>query len=394
VPSKTGARPVARFPQASRSRPPSESPRILLLVTLAETGGAQTYVAGLLPALAARFDVAVAAHGQGPLADAARAAGARFIELAHVRRPLSPWRDPLGLVELVTLLRRERPYIVHVNSAKAAALGRTAAWLTRVPIRIYTVHGWSYTAHTGAGSALYLWAERLLRPLTTVTICVAESERRAGLEARTCDEATTTVIHNGVDLSGATVPQTRGGPCRLVTVGRLQAPKDALTLVRALAELPRGAYEAVIVGDGPDRPALESEVRRLGLESTVGLAGERNDVAQLLAASDVFVLSSRSEGLPLSILEAMAAGLPVVAANVGGVSELVLQGETGFLVPPGDPRSLAGALEHLLDDPGLRGRLGAAARIRVEERFDLVSTRQAHLDLYSALLAAAGLPSP
>jgi glycosyltransferase involved in cell wall biosynthesis len=340
------------------------------------------------------YDVTVAAHGHGSVADATRAAGARFIELAHVRRPLSPWRDPLGLIELVTLLRREQPHIVHVNSAKAAALGRAAAWLTRVPIRIYTVHGWSYTAHTGASSAFYLWAERLLRPLTTVTICVAESERRAGLEARTCDEATTVVIHNGVVLTGETVPETRAGPCRLVMVGRLQAPKDALTLVRALAELPRGAYEAVIVGDGPDRPALESEVRRLGLASVVRLTGERNDVAQLLAASDVFVLSSRSEGLPLSILEAMAAGLPVVATNVGGVVELVLEGETGFLVPPGDPQSLVGALERLLDDSALRRRLGAAGRIRVEEHFDLVSTRQAHLDLYSALLAAAGLPSP
>jgi glycosyltransferase involved in cell wall biosynthesis len=336
----------------------------------------------------------VAAHGQGPLADATRAAGARFIELEHVRRPLSPWRDPLGLVELLTLLRRERPHIVHVNSAKAAVLGRTAGWIARVPICIYTVHGWSYTAHTGAASTLYLWAERLLRPLTTVTICVAESERRAGLEARTCDKATTVVIHNGVDLAGATVPATRDAPCRLVTVGRLQAPKDALTLVRALAELPRSAFEAVIVGDGPDRPALEGEVRRLDLASVVRLAGERNDVVQLLAASDVFVLSSRSEGLPLSILEAMAAGLPVVATNVGGVPELVLEGETGFLVPSGDAQSLAGALQRLLDDSALRGRLGTAGRIRVEERFDLVSTRQAHLDLYSALLAAAGLPSP
>ena len=336
----------------------------------------------------------MAAHGQGPLAAAAHAAGARFIELEHVRRALSPWHDSLGLLELATIVRRERPHIVHVNSAKAAALGRVAAWLTRVPIRIYTVHGWSYTAHTGASSALYLWVERLLRPLTTVTICVAESERRAGLEARTCDEATTVVIHNGVDLTRPTAPGSAAERCRLVTVGRLQAPKDTLTLVRALAELPRGVCEAVIVGDGPDRTTVENEVRRLGLESVVQLAGERNDVPELLAASDVFVLSSRSEGLPLSILEAMAAGLPVVATNVGGVSELVLDGQTGILVPPGDPRSLAGAIGRLLDDSAFRARLGAAGRLHVEERFDLVSTRQAHLDLYSALLADAGLPSP
>jgi glycosyltransferase involved in cell wall biosynthesis len=390
----SGAGPVARVSATSGSGRSAGPPRILLLVTLSEVGGAQTYVASLLPALAGPFEVVVAAHGQGPLAAAAHAAGARFIELEHVRRALSPWRDPLGLLELATIVRRERPHIVHVNSAKAAALGRAAAWLTRVPIRIYTVHGWSYTAHSGLSSALYLWAERILRPLTTVTICVAESERRAGLEARTCDQATTVVIHNGVDLARPTASGTGAEPCRLVTVGRLQAPKDVLTLVRALAELPQRAYEGVIVGDGPDRPALESEIRRLDLEPVVQLAGERTDVPELLAAADVFVLSSRSEGLPLSILEAMAAGLPVVATNVGGVPELVVEGETGFLVPPGDPQALAVALERLLGDSALRRRLGAAGRRRAEERFDLVSTRQAHLDLYSALLAVAGLPSP
>jgi glycosyltransferase involved in cell wall biosynthesis len=368
-------------------------PRILLLVTLAETGGAQTYVAGLLPMLAEHFDVAVAAHGSGPLQERAEAAGVRFVRLEHVRRPLSPWRDTRGLLELTALVRRERPHIVHVNSAKAGALGRLAAWLGRVPVRIYTVHGWSFTAHTGASSALYRWAEWLLRPLTTTTICVAESERRAGLAAGTCDEATTVVIHNGVELPPAGAVESRSGPPRLVTVGRLQAPKDPITLLGALSELGR-PVEAVIAGNGPDRPAVESERRRLGLESSVRLAGELNDVGELLAAADLFVLSTRSEGLPLSILEAMAAGLPVVASNVGGVPELVVDGETGLLVPPGDPHALAAAIGRLLDDETLRRQLGAAGRIRASEHFDLAATRGAHLDLYRALLADAGLPLP
>jgi glycosyltransferase involved in cell wall biosynthesis len=368
-------------------------PRILLLVTLAETGGAQTYVANLLPSLARQFDVTVAAHGSGPLRDRAHAAGVRFVQLEHVRRPVNPPRDLRALLELTALARRERPHIVHVNSAKAGALGRLAGWLARVPIRIYTVHGWAFTAHGGASSALYRWAERVLRPLTTTTICVAESERRAGLDAGTCGEATTVVIHNGVELPSAGAVEPRPGPYRLVTVGRLQAPKDPLTLIRALAELGRPG-EAVIAGDGPDRPAVEREVRRLGLESAVRLAGERDDVAELLAEADLFVLSTRSEGLPLSILEAMAAGLPVVASDVGGVPELVVDRETGFLVPPGDPHALAAAIERLLDDPDLRGRFGAAGRARVSTHFDLASAQRAHLDLYRALLADAGLPLP
>ena len=123
-------------------------PRILILITLAETGGAQAYVAALVPALAPRFDVVVAAHGGGPLVDAARGAGVRFAPLRHVRRPLQPARDLLGLFELVALIRRERPDIVHVNSSKAGVLGRMAAVLTRVPIRVFTVHGWAFKAYS------------------------------------------------------------------------------------------------------------------------------------------------------------------------------------------------------------------------------------------------------
>ena len=369
-------------------------PRLLIIVTLAETGGAQTYVASLLAPLADEFDLAVAAHGSGPLRDTARAAGVRFVPLRHVRRPLSPWRDPLGLLELFTVLRRERPHIVHVNSAKAAALGRLAALLVRVPIRIYTVHGWAFLAHRGATSALYRWAERFLRPLTTVTVCVAESERRTGLAAGACEERTTVVIHNGIDSSRARAAEAHPGPLRLVTVGRLQAPKDAVTLVRALALVQGPRFDAIVVGDGPDRPAVEDEVRSRGLEPTVELAGEREDVPEILAGADVFVLSSLSEGLPLSILEAMAAGLPVVASSVGGIPEVVIDGETGLLVPPGDPQSLAAAIERLLADPALRRRLGEAGRIRVAEHFDLAAVHRAHLDLYRGVLARAGFPLP
>lgn len=137
-------------------------------------------------------------------------------------------------------------------------------------------------------------------------------------------------------------------------------------LVYALAKLRGRPFQALIVGDGPDRPAVEAELRRLGLAGAVDLAGEREDVAEILAASHVFVLSSRSEASPISVLEAMAAGLPVVASRVGGLPELVVDGETGLLVSPGDPEELATALACLLDDPTLRERLGSAGRARVE----------------------------
>jgi glycosyltransferase involved in cell wall biosynthesis len=367
-------------------------PRLLVAITLAEVGGAQSYVALLLPALTERFDVTVAAWGPGPLREAAARAGARYVPLRHVQRAVHPVRDVLGLVELVRLCRAVRPDILHANSSKVGVLGRLAAALARVPIRVFTVHGWAFKADTGLTARLYLLADRLVRPLTTAIVCVAEGERIAGLAARTCTDRQAVVIPNAVDVAAFAPADPRREPPLVVSVGRLKAPKDFDTLVRALALLPAGRRRATIVGDGPDRPALEDAARALGVD--LELAGERDDVPELLAGSTVFVLSSRSEGMPISILEAMAAGLPVVASRVGGVPELVEDGVTGLLVPPGDARALADALGRLDADPELRARLGAAGRARAAERFDLPRFRAAHVDLYARLLAERGLPVP
>jgi glycosyltransferase involved in cell wall biosynthesis len=377
---------VSTQPDASRR------PGVMLLITLAEVGGAQTYVASLLPALAGRFDVTVAAHGEGPLREAAVEAGARFVHLEHVRRPINPWRDLAGLLELVRLLRRERPDILHASSSKAGVLGRLAAAGVGIPIRIFTVHGWAFAAHGGFTSTLYRWADRAVKPLTAVTVCVSENERAAGVAAGTCTARNTVVIRNAVPLDG--VPRARhdrGTPV-LASVGRLKAPKDFSTLLRALAALPDASFEAVIAGDGPDRSTLEAEIGRLGIGDRVRLLGERRDIPELLGAADVFVLPSRSEGLPVSVLEAMVAGLPVVASRVGGVPELVAEGETGLLVAPGNSDELAAALKRVLADRELRRRLGTAGRARVEQQFDLDSFRRAHVDLYYRELAREGLP--
>jgi glycosyltransferase involved in cell wall biosynthesis len=369
-------------------------PKILLVITLGEVGGAQAYVASLLPALVDDFDVTVAAHGGEFLQAAAAHAGARFVPLRHVRRRINPWHDAAGLAELVRLFRRERPAVVHASSSKAGVLARVAARATGVPVRVFTVHGWAFAAYSGLPSAAYRWADRLAEPLTTVTICVSQHERAIGVGAGTCRADRTVVIPNAVDVAAAPRARHERQPPRLITVGRLKAPKDVPTLLRALAALPPDAFEgAQVVGDGPDREALANELSSLGLDGRVRLLGERADVSTLLADADVFVLSSRSDGLPMSVIEAMAAGLPVVASAVGGVHELVVDGETGLLVAPGDPAALAAALTRLASDPAYRRRLGDAGRARAEQRFDLAPFRRAHVELYRRELAAIA-PGP
>jgi glycosyltransferase involved in cell wall biosynthesis len=359
-----------------------DRPRLLIVITLAELGGAQTYLAQLLPALVDELDVTVAAWGPGPLRTAAQAAGARYVPLRHVRRPISPLRDLLGLFELVALCRRLRPDIVHANSSKAGILGRLAAWIARVPTRIFTAHGWAFAAYSGATSKAYLWADRALRPLTTATICVAENERRIGVAAGTCDARQTVVIRNAIDVHAAARATPGAGSPLVVSVGRLKYPKDTRTLLEAAARVP-GDWQLHVVGAGPDRAALEPLA-----SDRITFAGVRNDVPALLAGASAFVLSSRSEGLPISVIEAMAAGLPVIASDVGGLRELVEDGVTGFLVPAGDVDGLAEALARIVGDPELRRTLGDAGRARAEQLFDLPAFRQAHLDLYRAQLTA------
>jgi glycosyltransferase involved in cell wall biosynthesis len=371
-----------------------QRPRLLILATLAEPGGVVTHLALLAPALVHNFDLVVSAYGPGPLPEAVTAAGGRFVPLQHVRRPLAPLRDVMGLVELIRLCRRERPAILYVNSAKAGVLGRIAGALTRVPIRIYGVHGWAFATHGGWSAGIYWLAELLTRPLTSATICVSESERARGLRARVCRAETTVVIRNGVEAREPRAPRDNPTTPHIISVGRLRTPKDFMTFVGALSRLPAGSFSAEIVGAGPDHDELVSEIERLGMGSSIALVGEREDVDARLDDADIFALSTLSEGLPMTVLEAMASGLPVVASHVGGVPELVEHELTGLLVPPRDPAAFAVALRRLVQSPDLRRRLGEAGRARVQREFEVGSFRQAHLDLYQRELATKGFAPP
>ena len=368
--------------------PAGRKPRLFVAITLAETGGAQSYLAHLLPALVQHFDVTVAAHGPGPLRDVASRAGTEFISLTHVRRALNPFRDALGIVELARLLRSERPDVLHVNSSKVAILGAVAGWAARVPVRVFTVHGWAFRAYSGWRARAFIWAHRLTRSLTTSVICVSNAERSVGIAARTCIDERTVVIANAVPLGPVTVRDPSRPPV-IISVTRLRPPKDTLTLVRALQIIAPQLHHALIVGDGPDRSSISAAVADAGLGDRVELLGDRGDVRNLLARSDIFVLATLSEGMPLALLEAMAEGLPAVASSVGGVPEIVQDGENGLLVPAGDAAALARALQRLLADPDLRMRLGCAARCTIAEHYGLERFRSQHIALLQRLVTSA-----
>lgn len=369
--------------------------KVLLLLTLSEWGGAQHIVYLLAKHLSDEYDITVACAPGGALIEKLRNESVCVVEIPQLTRLPSPWCDLRALFRLYLWMRRERFDLVHTHSTKAGLLGRLAAKLAGVPAVLFTAHGWAFTeGRTWWKRWLLAQVERMTTRLTTKIICVSEHDRELALQFTVAAPQNLVVIHNGIDpvpflqASGARVQQElklKGGPV-LTFVGRLAPPKDLLTLLKAFERIRGGSL--ILVGDGPLRLQVEQFVRRRSLNDRVALLGARTDIPEILAASDVFVLPSRWEGLPLTIIEAMMAGLPVIATRVGGVSELVEDGVTGFLVPPRDPVALAKAIQKLFDDEELRLKMSQAGRKKALREFTLDRMLAETQRVYEEVLAA------
>jgi glycosyltransferase involved in cell wall biosynthesis len=364
-------------------------PRLLIVVTLAEAGGAQTFASALAGGLRERYEIEVAAHGpDGALPTACERLGLRFHHVEHLVRDPHPKHDALAVGELRLLAARVGPDVVQINSSKAGVLARLALAGTGVAT-VYTAHGWAFSGRTGKAGKAYAGAERLTAPLTDAIVCVSRWDRGLALERRVGDPSRVHVIHNGIGSLGP-VPDRGPWPDSPVLgcVARLAAPKDLVTLLAAMARPGLERVRLTVVGDGPDRPEIEAERDRLGLQDRVEMLGERSDVPEQLARCDAFVLPTRWEGLPYSILEAMASGLPVVASRVGGIPEEVVDGHTGLLVERQDPDALAEALRRLCADGAATRAMGAAGLARARTTFSLERMVDRYDALFRSLLSA------
>jgi sugar transferase (PEP-CTERM/EpsH1 system associated) len=322
-------------------------------------------------------------------ATAAKQRLAEHVPLFELRRRAG--NDPFLVARLAALMRRERPHIVHTHAWGTLCEGLLAARLARVPVVVHGEHG---TLNTKRRNLMVQnWAWRRVDQVLSVSSTLAA---RMAAEVGFPVEGIRT-IRNGVDLSRfhqrsqSDARQLLGlDPTDFVvgTVGRLVPVKNQVMLLDAAAALERRNVRVttVIVGDGPLMEELRSRADALGITARVRLLGERPDVERLLAAFDVFVLTSVSEGLSNTIQEAMASGLPVVATRVGGADELVDHDRTGVLVPSNDPIALANALDSLLVAPERRLTMASAARTRAQCEFSLDKMVSAYEELYYGLM--------
>jgi glycosyltransferase involved in cell wall biosynthesis len=318
------------------------------------------------------------APSEGDMLDFARELDVRPVVIPELGREIRWWDDVLAFWKLLTLIRRERPDIVHTHTAKAGMLGRVAAWLTGVPLVVHTFHGHVFHGYfSPARTRIFVAIERWLARRTHRLVAVSERVRDEILARGIGRPDRFQVVPVGLDLKRFAECDPRRGETR----AELGLPADALLVgivarlvpikrhelflaAAAAVALRAPACRFLVVGDGERRDALERKARELGLGDRVRFLGWRRDLERVYADLDVAVLTSANEGSPVSLIEAMASGVPVVGPRVGGVPDVIDDGTTGLLVPPADAAPVAEAILRLLGDPELRRKMGAAARER------------------------------
>ena len=362
--------------------------KVLYCITRSDTiGGAHVHVADMAQWLREQgHEALVAVGGNGIFCEHLARKHIPFINCRFLVRPVHPVKDISACVELRKVIRRQAPDLLALHSTKAGLFGRFCGIGANVPT-VFTAHGWSFTEGISAGRAfLSKILEKAAVPFTDRFITVSDYDRKLALKAGLCPEKKIITVHNGMpDTTRFAEPGCSRNPVRITTVARLDDQKDHATLFSALSRLKNDNWTLDLIGDGPKEHILRKHADNLGLRDRVNFLGLRNDVETLLAKSHIFVLSTNWEGFPLSILEAMRAGLPVIASDVGGVSEAVKNGETGYIVPRMGRDILSARIESLLAGPEERMRMGLAGRQSFEKNFLFERMAQKTLEVYKQL---------
>lgn len=372
------------------------------IITKLELGGAQQVALFTVSHLdPARFRPILIAGEPGYLDQEARALSpVAFYQVPSLVRPISPFMDIRALISLARLLARLRPTIVHTHSSKAGIVGRWAARVAKVPIIVHSVHGFGFTPDQHPlKRRLLVGLERQTGRFTNRFFVVSEANRRLGIRLGIFSEGQSAVLRPGIDTQlfrwvhsdSCAIRRDLGLDPRRPVVGMvapLKPQKAPLDFVRLAARVTRERPDAqfVLVGDGELRGVVERERARLGLTEGLRLLGWRRDIPEIMRCLDVFVLTSRWEGLPRVYLEARTSGVPVVGTRVDGAPEVIDDGVNGYLCEPGDVDSMSQRLLSLLNHPDKARQMGRNGQSLPPE-FDIWNMIRQQEQEYEQLLA-------
>ena len=323
---------------------------------------------------------------------------ALMVEEAHrlnIKTKVVSWMRGIGTIsglpEFIAHLQTERPVIFHAHLSwlLSCKYGLIAAALAKVPAVIATAQQYMEPPW---GRTVFL-QQQLVQHCVDQYLAVSEAVAQQLQKTFRVPSHKVRMIHNSIPcdvFDKPSNPELRAAFCNgtgqpiVLTVARLDQQKGLTYLLKAIRQIPDGLF--ILAGSGPESSGLKAEAQALGISDRVYFLGHRTDIPDLLASCDLFVLPSVYEGFPLSVLEAMAAGKPVVATAVGGTPEAVIDGKTGFLVPPGDPAALASGIRKILSNPGLACEMGAAGRLRVKLEFSAAAMIQRVTQVYEETL--------
>lgn len=346
-------------------------PRLLQIITLASYGGAQTHVNELIDGLGDRYEIHLATSYEGPLTERARRAGAQVHIVPTLKRQLHPITDVEAVQDFRKLIDAIKPDLIHAHSSKAGMVSRVAGRMCGVPV-VYTVHGWAFAQGAPPARRAIAWlSEAAMSPLAKKIICVTSRDENYARTRGVLRNGNGLTILHGISDHDAPRATPATQPPRIIMVARFSPQKDFLTLIQALPHLKARKlnFQVDFAGSGAEMHRAQKLAEQLGVAEKISFLGDRDDVPQLLGQSQIFVLSTHYEGLPISILEAMRAGLPIVATNVDGVPEAVREGVNGLLVPRANPAALAHAIAQMIESPELRVGMGAESRRMYEKDF-------------------------
>ena len=375
---------------------------ILYLVTKLELGGAQKQAFSLMRRLnKEEYNIFLFTAYTGLLMDEALAiSGITVKRSKFLERPINPLKDLLALFEIYSFIREKQIDVVHTHSSKAGIVGRLAARMARVRIIIHTVHGWSFNDYQPFWTRLmYICLERWTGGFSDRLIVVSRYDQEKGLSNNIANENKYSLIRYGIDYAEFSAEQDAGKARQELGIGAddlvvgmiacfkpQKSPGDFVRLAGLINQSLPGV-RFVLVGDGALRGNIEKLISKYNLRRNMFLLGWRDDIQEILSIVDVFVLTSLWEGLPISVLEAIASGKPVVATDTGGIKEVVFENKTGFLVSPGDVKTMAEKVKILLNNKDLRFKIGNNARGRLGESYRLDSMVKNTEELYKNLLS-------